>query len=127
MNKAESLQEYVLRVLHEKRLTCAEVERHSGRAISDSYVWHITAGQYRSLTVEKLQALARGLDVPEDEVFAAARGCSNLDQFEHSDFALLYRKYLSLSEQDKQGVDELLNSLRREIEWRQMHPTVSSH
>jgi transcriptional regulator with XRE-family HTH domain len=72
----ESLAQYVKRVMKEKRLSLNDVELMSGRRITDAYVGSIITGRAKNLTVEKLQALARGLGVDEEDVFCVARGMS---------------------------------------------------
>jgi transcriptional regulator with XRE-family HTH domain len=116
----ESLDQYVRRVIKEKGLSLSDVERRSGGTISDSYVCGIINGNVGSLTIAKLKALAQGLGVPEDEVFAVARGRSPKDNqdFLESTFASLYSKYKDLSEDDKKEVFKLLEVIDREIEWR---------
>ena len=114
------MDQYVRRILKEKGLSLSEVERRSGGCISDSYVCGIINGNVGSLTITKLKALAQGLGVPEDELFAVARGRSTKDnqEFQESTFASLYDKYKDLSEEDKKEVYKLIEVLDREIEWR---------
>ncbi|MGB7925550.1 MAG: helix-turn-helix transcriptional regulator [Pyrinomonadaceae bacterium] len=75
-NKPESLADYVRRVRQEKRFSTTEVERQSGGDISDAYVTRIENGYVRNVSPEKLRALAKGLQVSEDEIFAVVRGKS---------------------------------------------------
>lgn len=70
----ESLADYVSRIRREKNLSRVDVERKSRKQISDAYVSQIEAGDNRNLSIDKLIGLAKGLDVPEDEVFAVVRG-----------------------------------------------------
>lgn len=70
------LAKYVARVLKEKRITPHEVQVMSGWTITDAYVSSIIRGIASNPSVEKLQALARGLGVDEDEIFRVARGLS---------------------------------------------------
>jgi transcriptional regulator with XRE-family HTH domain len=70
----ETLGEYVSRIMEEKNLRVKEIERRAGGVISDSYITNITNGLAKNLTVEKLKALAIGLDVDEEELFKVARG-----------------------------------------------------
>jgi transcriptional regulator with XRE-family HTH domain len=75
---AEKLGEYVKRVRAEKGLSTTEVEsasrKGSAKGISDAYVTRIENGYVTNVSPEKLHALAKGLGVSEDEVFAVARG-----------------------------------------------------
>jgi len=122
MSKHESLEQYVRRILKEKGLTYADVAERSQEAISDSYIGNIVAGSIGSLTVAKLKALARGLDVSEDEIFAAARGNSPADlrHFQKSRFATLFDRYKKLSGEDQKEMLVLLEAVEHEIERRQM-------
>lgn len=120
MSRQESLDRYVRRVLREKGLSYADVQERSQGAISDSYIGNIVTGTVGSVTVGKLKALARGLDVSEDEVFAVARGTSPADlrDFQKSRFAVLLEKYKKLSAEDQKETLILLEALEHEIERR---------
>jgi transcriptional regulator with XRE-family HTH domain len=122
MNRQESLGVYVRRVLKEKGMSYSDVEGRSQGAISDSYIGNIVKGTVCSVTVGKLQALARGLDVSEDEIFAIARGTSTNDlrDFQKSRFAMLFDKYKTLSGEDQEEIIILLKALEHEIERRQL-------
>ena len=115
MIERESLDQYVSRVLREKGLTFADVHRRAGGEISKGYVCDISNGATASLTVRKLQALARGLDVPEEEIFAVARGAPPPDL---AGFAALYARFRELGEEDRREVGVLLEAVARDIEWR---------
>jgi transcriptional regulator with XRE-family HTH domain len=64
-------------MLKQKRLSRRDVQVMSGWKITDAYVGSIINGRARNLSVEKLQALARGLGVDEDEIFRVARGAAD--------------------------------------------------
>lgn len=73
----ESLAEFVVRVRNAKGLSLLDVERKSarrGEKIAGSYVSRIENGLSSNPSKDKLVALARGLDEPEELVFAIARG-----------------------------------------------------
>ena len=115
----ETLAQFVRRNLREKGLSYAEAQRRAGGAISKGYICDICNGLEVSLTVRKLQALARGLDVSEDELFAIARGAAiSQNDLDTSRFALMYFRYQRLPEEDRQAADLLLDAVDREIEWR---------
>jgi transcriptional regulator with XRE-family HTH domain len=122
MGRQESLDRYVRRVLKEKGLTYADVEQRSRGAISDSYIGSIAAGNTGSVTVGKLKALARGMDVSEDEIFAIARGAApgDLRDFQESRFAMLFEKYSQLPGDDRAEMLVLLEAVEHEIERRQL-------
>ena len=73
---SKQLAEYVKETRLGKRFTTTEVERNSGGKISDSYISRIEAGQVTNVSLDKLDALAEGLQVPRDEVHRIARGLS---------------------------------------------------
>jgi transcriptional regulator with XRE-family HTH domain len=70
----ETLAQYVSRILEENGIGPLDVEERSERQITDSYVANIASGKQKNPTISKLQALAKGLDVDEDELFLVARG-----------------------------------------------------
>ena len=75
---------YVARVLKDKRITLHDVQVMSGWTITDAYVGSIIRGRARNPSVEKLQALARGLGIDEDEIFRVARGKAPVDAVSHA-------------------------------------------
>jgi len=72
----ETLAEYVSRIMEENGIGALEVEARSEGQITDSYIGSIKSGKQKNPTIAKLQALAKGLDVDEDELFLVARGCT---------------------------------------------------
>lgn len=121
----ETLDTYVRRVLRIKGLTLGEVAARSGGEISRAYICDISRGQTLSLTVRKLQALARGLDVPEEEIFAVARGAIRDNrEFADSRFALLAARYRELPHEDQREIAILLDAVAREIERRRAHNAI---
>ncbi|MGA9768851.1 MAG: hypothetical protein WBV94_07420 [Blastocatellia bacterium] len=72
--KIETLSQYVKRILIEKQFTHKSVEERSEKRITDAYVGSIINGSANNPSVDKLKALAIGLDEPEDDVFKVARG-----------------------------------------------------
>lgn len=72
--RMESLADFVRRVRSEKGFSLSDVRRNSGLQIANSYVSRIENGEVTNVTPEKLKALAKGLQVSEDEIFAIVRG-----------------------------------------------------
>lgn len=72
--RAETLAEFVQRVRAEKRFSLSDVRRNSGLQIANSYISRIENGEVTNVTPEKLRALAKGLQVSENQIFAVARG-----------------------------------------------------
>ena len=111
----QSLCHYVRRLLAEKSLSLADVELRASGKISDSRIAGLAAGDCDNLRCETLRALAKGLGIAEERLFAVAIGMENPEVQEY-DFLVLYRKYTDLSSADRQEVDGLLALLHREIE-----------
>ena len=70
----ETLGEYIKRVLKESGLKPEEVKKASGGRITEGYVRSIMTGRANNPSIKKLQALAHGLGVSEEEIFRVARG-----------------------------------------------------
>jgi len=69
-----TLAEYVDAIMKEKGLKPYQVEKNCDGAITDGYINNILKGKASNLTVEKLKALAVGLDTDEEALFRVARG-----------------------------------------------------
>jgi len=69
-----SFQDYLKQKMREKGLTAKEIETRSGGGISDSYISKLLKGRTKTPSVPKLKAIAKGMDIDEKEVFAAAGG-----------------------------------------------------
>lgn len=76
MNKAgsETLSEYIKKVVKQKDLKLRDIERNSEGKITNGYISGIVNGKITNLSVDKLKALALGLDVDAHDIFAAALG-----------------------------------------------------
>ena len=68
----ENLSQFVDRIIRQKGLSFADVERISDGKISASYIGRILKGEITNLTTEKMVALGRGLDVDPREIFEAS-------------------------------------------------------
>jgi transcriptional regulator with XRE-family HTH domain len=78
----EDLADFVKRMRHEKDLSQRDVELKSGGEISKGYIGQIENRDVLgdSVTPQKLKALAAGLSVSEDEIFAVARGMNRVGE-----------------------------------------------
>lgn len=81
----KKLNEYVKRVMKLKGLTLKDVQRLSGRRITDAYVASISSGRASNPSVDKLKALADGLGVDVDELFHVACGLPEEEAGVHKD------------------------------------------
>lgn len=66
------LAEYVDLKMKEKGLTRSDIERNSGKLVTDGHVAYILAGKGKNPTLKVLLGLAKGLEVDPVEVFKAA-------------------------------------------------------
>jgi transcriptional regulator with XRE-family HTH domain len=123
-SSSQSLSYYVRRLLAEKSLSLADVELRASGKISDSRIAGLAAGDCDNLRYETLRALAKGLGIAEERLFAVAIGMENPEVQEY-DFLVLYRKYTDLSSADRQEIDGLLALLHREIERLRIRTTSS--
>jgi transcriptional regulator with XRE-family HTH domain len=72
----KNLSNYIRRIMRLKGLTQKDIEHRSNGGITGGYVASLLAGRAKNLSVEKLKALARGLDVEPVELFRVAGGLS---------------------------------------------------
>lgn len=70
----ERIGSYVAQIIKDKKLNYREIARRANNQISHSAVGDIINGRVKDIRVETLQALAKGLGVPEDDLLAVAFG-----------------------------------------------------
>jgi transcriptional regulator with XRE-family HTH domain len=68
----EKLADYVKRVMKQKQFKLREVEHRAGGEITNGYISGIINGRISNVTLGKLKALAKGLEVDVYELFSAA-------------------------------------------------------
>ena len=86
MNPTENFGDFIRRVRRQKNLSCADVSRQSarfGKRIAGSYVNRIENDPTRRATADRLKALAHGLGVPVEELFARAVGLASTSAVHH--------------------------------------------
>jgi transcriptional regulator with XRE-family HTH domain len=112
----EALADYVRRVRSEKRFSLQDVQRNSRNQIAGSYVSKIENGfaDADGVTPKKLQALALGLQVPEEEIFAVARG-KPLEPIKPTDFASALLAIGISDFEEYGGIKTLTDEDRQEI------------
>lgn len=127
--RVEGLADYVRRVRNDKGLSLLDVERRArqfGHEIAGSYVNRIEneIADAGGVTPKKLQALAIGLDVSEDEIFAVARGksLSGAEAFD-SEIAVLFNGFDELTDEDKLELLATVKMLANEVQRRRPRPT----
>jgi transcriptional regulator with XRE-family HTH domain len=99
----EDLADYVRRVRTEKGFSTADVEKNSRFTITDGYVSRIENRYVKNVSPEKLQALAKGLAVSEEEIFAVARGAKTVGEMPLDEVRML-QLYRELPPERKEDV-----------------------
>jgi transcriptional regulator with XRE-family HTH domain len=66
------LAEYVDLKMKEKGLSASDIEKRSGKMVTDGHVAYVLAGKAKNPTLKVLLGLAKGLEVDPVEVFKAA-------------------------------------------------------
>ena len=79
----EELRRYIQEVIDAKGLSLLGIEKRCGGRIKDSYVKNILDGKTKTISVEKLNALAEGLGVDALELYKIASGKQAV--FQHDD------------------------------------------
>src|SRR5262249_59734994 len=90
-----SFSQYVHHLSVEKGLSPRDIEQRLHGQASYSLIAGIIAGDFDNVRWETLCALAKGLGVAEERLFAVAMGAAN-EQFRESDFLTLHEKYLDI-------------------------------
>jgi transcriptional regulator with XRE-family HTH domain len=71
---AESLGEYVSRILRQKNLSLRKVETNCHNKLTASYIGRLAKGKFNNPSIETVSALAEGLGVDLNEIFTVAYG-----------------------------------------------------
>lgn len=106
--KMIKLSEYVRDVVNKKGLSSGDVQKRSRNKISFGYVNDIINERTTNPSVEKLQALALGLGVPEDELFRVARGLP-IEEVKNPVESDLLEKFNRLPRERQQEILKLLD------------------
>lgn len=70
----EKLREYLRKVVKEQGTPVAQIARQSEGSITDSYIFDIMSGKTKHISVDKLEALAKGLGMDSVELFKLTIG-----------------------------------------------------
>lgn len=125
----EELADYLRQKLNEGA-TLRGIEDRSEGGITHSYLSKLLSGAASNPSRDKLKAIALGLGVSEDEVFAAAQGRtrSESEAFD-SEIYLMLKGYDELSDKDKSELLPTVRMLSAEIRRRRIKApkTVERH
>lgn len=107
----ESLGAFVRRIRTEKNLSCADVSKRSTRKgqrrISGSYINRVENHPDLHITADRLKALADGLGVPAEELFARVVGFA--PEGESSEEIELLARFRELSQERRTDVLKLVD------------------
>lgn len=104
--------------MEEKNLSTYDVARRSGNLITHQTVWSLLNAQGKDVKVGTLKALAKGLGVSEDEIFAVARGITTVanSDFKNWKFASLFEDAQQLTPEQMREFEILMEIARREVQ-----------
>jgi DNA-binding Xre family transcriptional regulator len=113
----KGLAAFVSKVMDDNNLKERQVATASGGGITHSQVHKIKMGDVEDSGVGTLQALARGLQVPEEIIFAIARGVPLTgEHFAHARIAAIDALYTRIEKQDDRLVAKvLIEMVEREL------------
>jgi transcriptional regulator with XRE-family HTH domain len=109
-----SLADYVRRIRNEKNLSLAQVSSRSHGRIGKTHINRIENGTVNRVSLLKLRALARGLDVPEDDLIAVAQGKPPRTEVTKNEAKLL-SYFRQLSSDRREDVLVMLHALARRL------------
>lgn len=116
-SERENLGDYLRRVISEKNLTYRQVAERSGGRISHAAISDIISGKTKEIKSSTITALARGLGVPEEEIFAVIRGKSPTDDPDYKNwkYAALFDDAKRLTPEQMEKFENIMEIARREV------------
>lgn len=116
----EELADYLRQKLNDGA-TLRGIEERSEGGITHSYLSKLLSGAASNPSRDKLKAIALGLGVSEDEVFAAAQGRTRSEsEVFNSEIYLMLKGYDELSDNDKSELLPTVRMLSAEIRRRRL-------
>lgn len=114
--KRETLAEYLLRITREENLSGYAIERASGGQLSQSYFNRLKNGSETNPSVPIIEALAKGIGRPFEELLAVVRGKDpNDDKLADERFVALHFTYKGIGKKKRERADQVLQMLEREL------------
>jgi transcriptional regulator with XRE-family HTH domain len=111
-----NLQDYVRRLINEKKLNYREVARRSRGLITYGTVYDVINGRNTNPSLAALRGLAKGLGVTEEELFASATGKTLEKDSIDNRLALIGLKFRELTDEQRIDAEALLRALERAVE-----------
>lgn len=117
------LSAYISSIVKERELNLEEVAQRGRGQISAGYIHDLMNEKAKNPSVSKLQALAKGLGVPEEELFRVARGLS-IDSSEsyNAEEVRMLDWYRRMTDDYKKGFDTFAEYLANLSEGRKDIP-----
>jgi transcriptional regulator with XRE-family HTH domain len=118
MPKQETFAEYLQRKMNESTppITPTDIEKNTRKAIKEGTVRQILNGVTTNPTITTVQALARGLDVPLEEVVSAAFGLHRTEEeIKQSKVGALFSRSKELEEEDHTWFEQTMEMVEREV------------
>lgn len=121
LHQVEELRDFIRRKVQESDLSHTQISARAaakGKPFDSSQISRIINGETNP-KIATLQAVAAGLGVEEDEMFAVARGIKPDKEKIADAFAeAMFSDYSRLSKKDKEALTPLLRALKREVDER---------
>jgi transcriptional regulator with XRE-family HTH domain len=121
----EQLADLVRSRMEELNLSTNAVARKAGNKISNGTVWNIANSRVKDVKEETLRALARGLDLSEEEVFAAYFGKSVEQDDSLEGIRVLFNGWHEASEEDRAATMELIRMIAEGFQKKRQRTTKS--
>lgn len=121
--KPEKLHDYVRRVIDEKGFSYREVSARSGGHISPATVSDIINQKVKTIKVETLFALANGLEVSPEEVFAIYTARPLVHQNPLDEIGVFFYGWEDASEENKRATLESIKMIAESFQRRRQQHT----
>jgi len=114
----QALSEFVRATMNEKGLNFRQVAERSGGLVSHTTVFDVVNLRSKDVKASTLRGLAKGLGVPEEEVFAVAQGNSptNNPEYKNWRYAALFDDAQKLTPEQMTKFETIMEIARREVE-----------
>ena len=103
------LAEFVRQTMKEKKLSQLEIERNSGKLVTDTTVATILAGKATNPSLKMMLGLAKGLGVHPVEVFKAAAGMEDPEEWSAPKLIRAMQRLTNLKSKELKTVKRLLD------------------